>query len=263
MPARSGPSRIGNKSFTPNEALTPINRHLVACSFFGLTRARLGAIAMTKTEMEHHRNAYYEHVANAKAALKQKLFHHAMRFAACSWEHIDGMMQYERKYEGRDSLNQEGIDLVLHYAPLIFDADSLDNLESRLKGQKRIAKHADTNFEHGLARARAVMWDAHRLWNQIELRSEVRQDNLRTEFGGDQHQWRALAEAWQEIGLIVRVPDGGSYRLSFNTNMSEATTARCPTCGAVAKAPKAKFLEKRHCPKCGVVVSFVLLARDR
>ena len=190
---------------------------------------------MTKTEMEDHKNAYYEHVANAKAALKQRSFHQAIRFAACSWEHIDGMIQYERKYEGRESLNLEGIDLVLHFAPLLFDAESLDNLESRLKGQKRIAKHADTNFEHSLARARAVMWDAHRLWNQIGLRTEVRQDKLRTEFGGDQDQWRALAEAWQEIGLIVRVPDGGSYRLSLTTNMSEATTARCPTCGAVAK----------------------------
>ena len=27
------------------------------------------------TEMEHHRDAYYEHIANAKAALKQKSFH--------------------------------------------------------------------------------------------------------------------------------------------------------------------------------------------
>ncbi|HET6329093.1 MAG TPA: hypothetical protein VFG04_30700 [Planctomycetaceae bacterium] len=218
---------------------------------------------MKNSELEDHRNAYYEHISNAKAALKQKAFHQAMRFAACSWEHIDGTIQYERKKESKESFNLEGIDLVLHYAPLIFDAESLDNLESRLKGQKRIAKHADINFEHGLAKARAVMWDAHRLWNQIELRREVRQDKLRTEFGGDQDQWRALAEAWQEIGLIVRVPADSSYRLSFTTDMSEATTARCPTCGAVAKAPKAKFLEKRHCPKCGAAVSFVLLGRHR
>jgi hypothetical protein len=217
---------------------------------------------MNKTEMELHRAAYHQHISDAKSALKQKAFREAMTSAVSSWDHLDGMMQYERKYESKESFSVEGIDLVLKYAPLLFDIESLDKLEALLKSQRRIAKHVSANLEDGVARARAAMWDAHRLWNQIESRSEVRQDKLRAELGGDQDRWRALADAWQEIGLISRMSDSGSYRLSLSTNMNEAALARCPACAAVAKAPKARFLEERHCPKCGATVSFVLLARE-
>ncbi len=217
---------------------------------------------MTKIEMERHTAAYYQHLSRAISALKRKAFGEAMVSAVCSWDHIDGMMQYERKYESKESFTVEGIDLVLKYAPLLFDFESLDKLEALLKSQRRIAKNASANLEDGIARARATMWDAHRLWNQIESQPEVTHDKLRAELGGDQDRWRSLADEWQKSELIVQLPAGGSYRLSLSTDMNEVALAKCPACGALAKAPKAKLLQERHCPKCAATVSFVLLARD-
>jgi hypothetical protein len=219
-------------------------------------------MAMTKIEMERHRAAYYQHLSDATSALKRKAFREAMVSAVHSWDHIDGMMQYERKYESKESFSIQGIDLVLKYAPLLLDFESLDKLDALLKSQRRIAKNASANLEDAIARARATMWDAHRLWNQIESQAEVSHDKLRTELGGDQDRWRSLTEEWQEIELITRLPVGGSYRLSLSTDMNEVVLAKCPACGALARAPKAKLLQDRHCPKCTATVSFVLLARD-
>jgi hypothetical protein len=216
---------------------------------------------MTKADMQSHRDAYYACISEAKSAHKLGHFRQVVTSAVSSLDHIDGMMQYERKYENKESFSIEGIDLALKYAPLLFDFETLDKLETLLKTQRRIAKHGPANLEHGLSHARAAMWEARRFWNHLESHGETRQDQIRSTLGGDQHQWRVLAEAWQEMGLVSRTPENGSYRLSLSTDMDRVALGKCPACAAVAKAPKTKFLEKRHCPKCGATVLFVLLAR--
>jgi hypothetical protein len=217
---------------------------------------------MTKAEMEAHRDAYYQHLSDAKSALERKAVPDAISLAISSWDHIDGMMQYERKYESKESFDVEGIDLVLNYAPLLFDLSSLERLEALVKNQRRIAKLVNHDLDASIARARARIWDAHRLWNQLEGRRNQSYDTAAAELGGDRDRWRPLAEAWCELGIVSRRAIGRSYALAFSTDMDESVAAKCPTCGFIAKAPKAKLLELRHCPKCRAKVSFVLLAAE-
>ena len=120
--------------------------------------------------MEAHRVQYHLVIAKAHAAEQAGLYREAIASALSSWDHIDGMMQYERKYEEASVSNFDGIDLVLRYAPLLFDFESLDKLESLLKNQRRIAKNSTGNLSERLGPARELMWVAHRVWNDFERR---------------------------------------------------------------------------------------------
>ncbi len=217
---------------------------------------------MTKAETEIHREEYHALISKARCAEQEGLYREALDLALSSWDHIDGMMQYERKYDNREFVNVEGIDLVLKYAPFLFDFQSLDRLEALLKTQRRIERNTSEDLSDDLSMARTLMWETHRLWNLLEQNSEWRQDELRPALGGDQDRWRSMSETWEKMGLIRRTPDGRSHRLALYTQMRAAILAKCPSCGAVVKAAKAKLLESVLCPNCRQRVLFVLLLRD-
>lgn len=219
-------------------------------------------MAMTKPELEKHSDEYHALMARARAAEQQGLVCEAVEVALSSWQYIDGMMQYERKYEDEEFASVEAIDIVLEHAPLLLDFQSLDRLEVLLKDFRRIDKNTSESLADKLANGRALMWDAHRLWDHLEQHPEARQDQLRQILGGDQNKWRSIAETWENMGLVRRTPEGGSYRLALSTRMEEVVSAKCSSCGAVAKAPKAMFFEQQPCPRCGATVHFVLLCKD-
>ena len=217
---------------------------------------------MTKAEMEYDRAEYYAWIAKARAAQQKYLFGEAIALAMSSWDHIDGMMQYERRYESRESFNIEGIEIVLQFAPLLFDFTRLEKLETFLKNQRRIAKNASDDLAAKISDAKVLMWEAHRFWNHLEQHAEVRQDDLRREFGGGPDGWWFISETWEAMGLTRRIPEGGSYHLEFSTQMDLPALAKCPSCGAVVRAPKARFVEEVVCPKCQAEDYFVILSRE-
>jgi hypothetical protein len=219
-------------------------------------------MAMTKAEMELARANYFARLSDARLALQTGLYAIAIQHAVSSLEFVDGMMQFERKYEKREFKSIETIDIVLRYAPLIFDYQSLDALDSLLRSQKRIDKNASADLAAMLARARQLMWDAHRFWDLLEQSREFRQDEARKTLGGDQDCWRWLAESWEAMGYLRRTPEGGSYRLALITRMDDAVMARCPECGATGRAPKSKVLYEINCPKCRARVCFVILSKE-
>jgi hypothetical protein len=220
-------------------------------------------MALKKAEMESHQAEYHALISQTRLALQEGLYAKAVELASSSWDFIDGMMQYERKYEGKEFDSVEGIDIVLEFAPLLFNFQSLDKLELLLKSQRRIDKHASDDLADRLSKARTRMWEAHRLWNHLERVSESNQEEFCSELGGDQTVWRTIAETWEEMGLIRRTPDGRSHRVALKTRMDEPVVAKCPSCAAIAKARKAKLLEEVTCPKCERAVVFVILANQR
>lgn len=219
-------------------------------------------MAMTKAEMEAHRAQYFVLVSDARDAQQNGLYKKAVEAAVSSWDYVVGMMQYERKYEQKESVSVEGIEIVLKLAPFLLDLGSLEKLAALLKSQRRIEKHASGALASGIETAKALLWDAYRLWQHLEAHPDARQDALRATFGGDQDRWRGMAETWEKMELIRRTPEGGSYRLALSTRRDEPTLAKCPGCGVVAKAAKAKLFAEVTCPKCRKVVEFVLLNRQ-
>lgn len=217
---------------------------------------------MKKTEMEAHHQKYQDLMSEALSAGKNGSYRKAVELALSSWDHIDGMMQYQRKYEAAEFTSIGAIDLILKYAPLLFDFRSLDRLELLLKDRRRIEKHTFESLGDKLAEARSLMWDAHRLWDYLEFHPDARQDELRERLGGSQDRWRSLATEWEAMGLLRRTADGRSYRLALCTRMGQIVPAKYSACGAVTEAPKAMFLEELTCPECRAKVSFVILARE-
>jgi hypothetical protein len=222
----------------------------------------LFAMAMKKADMESHRDEYYARISKARSALSQGHYHQAVQFACSSWDFVDGMMQYERKYEDREFKSIEGIDIVLDYAPLLFDVESLDGLETLLRTQRRIDRNASDDLADKLAKARFLMWEAHRAWSHLENVQKAMQDRLHGALGGDANVWRYLVKSWEQMGLVHRESDGQVHQVALATQMDLTVSGKCPSCGAVGKARKAKFLESVACPKCSQQVHFVILATE-
>ena len=212
--------------------------------------------------MESHCTQYQTVLTDVRHAIQVCDYKRGIALAVSAWDHIDGMMQFQRKYGGQESVDVEAIDIVLNFAPVLFDFESLDKLDGLLKSQRRIEKNASTKLTNLRAKATQLMWDSHRLWNYLERNPGHSQDELVHSLGGDHDRWRGLVETWEKIGLLSRIADRGSYLLSFSTRMDEPTLAKCPSCAAVGKAHKSQFLNEVSCPKCHSVVSFVFLATD-
>jgi hypothetical protein len=217
-------------------------------------------MAKTKTELEQHREEYYAKVAAARAAQQEGDFRKAIEFAVLSWPYVDGMMQYERKYEERTFDSIEAIDIFLTYAPLVFDFVNLEVLAALLKTQRRIEKNTSGDLSDALAKARESIRDAHQLWNHWEGKGELCQDEADQNAGVDADRWQWIADHWEKMGLIRLTRDGGKVQIEFCTRMDEPTAAKCPSCGVVGKAPKSKLLDDVNCPKCRARVQFVILA---
>lgn len=210
--------------------------------------------------MESARDEYYARMERAHAAERDGLYRIAVEWALSAWGFIDGMMQFERRYEKKEFASVVAIDIVLRYAPLLLDSKSLDTLESLLRESKRIERITSDDMGEKLATAREQMWLNHRLWSHLEATPGARQDELRQVLGGEQHYWRDVSEIWAKMGLLKRQPDGGSYRLNFSTRMGELTHGKCPACGKVVEAPKAMFFDDLTCPQCRTSAAFVLVA---
>lgn len=142
------------------------------------------------------------------------------------------------------------------------DSASLEQLDTLLLERKRIDKNASDDLADELSVAVAQLWDCRRLWRHLEANPCARQDALRRTLGGDQETWRAIAESWEQLGLLMRTPEGGSYRLEFRTRMDNPITAKCGLCGVIVKGAKSKLLEPRTCPKCKSPSEFTLLVQQ-
>jgi hypothetical protein len=218
---------------------------------------------MTKAEMEEHDRQYHALMAQAHEALRQGLVRRAVQHALAAWDHIDGMMQYDRKYEKASFNTIPAVDLVLRYAPLLLDFRQLDRLEALLKEYRRIERDTTADVGDQLAQARARMRNAHRLWDYIEHHPDVRQAELRAVLGGEQQGWADIVTAWEKMRLLRRISDGNTYRLEFRTRMGQLVPAKCPECGNLTEGPKAMFLDKMPCPHCKKQASFVMLPDEQ
>lgn len=216
-------------------------------------------MAKKKAEMEADHREYEGRMRVAYQAEAKGLYRDAVEAAMTAWPFIDGMMQFGKKFGEGEFGSVPAIDIVLRYAPLLFDTSSLDSLAALLKEYKRIERDTSHDMGAKLAMARQRMSQNHRLWTHLENNTDCRQAELAQMLGGDQDYWRSVAEGWERMGLLKRTPEKGTYRLALHTRMDAVIWALCPFCGQKAEAPKAMFLEKMTCPTCSKLVGFVLL----
>jgi hypothetical protein len=218
-------------------------------------------MAKLKVDLQSERKEYVDHMESCRGAHNAGNYTTALELANSACDFIDGMMQFEHRFEGRDSWTTiESIDYVLCYSPLTFEKQYLDRLAILIKSQRRIQKNMTTDLTQSIAKAISIMHDAYRLWNHIEVHDDVRQDDLRKTLGGDQDQWRWIAETWVKMGIVHRIPESHSYRLQLVTRLNDQIRGKCPHCGVIGKATKHRLLDAIECPKCHVQSAFVLLS---
>lgn len=218
-------------------------------------------MAKNKAELQADCESYRNIASKVRSALEQRQFSEAVDLAVSAFEFIDGMMQFERRFENRtDRKSVQAIDCVLQFAPLLLDSVSLQKVSDILKSQKRIEKNTTADLTTNLSKAFALLWQAHRLWHQLEQQPETIQDSLRRDLGGDQDLWRWIVEKWDEMGLVRRTPERNTYRLSLATRLEEQVRGKCPACGVTGKATKERLLDPINCPKCKANVYFVFLS---
>lgn len=215
---------------------------------------------MKKAEMEEHVEQYLNIMEKVSRMERLGLIQSAVKLAVSAWDHIDGMMQYENRYADREFSTIPAIEIVLKYAPMLFEFEMLDHLETLLTQRRRIDNKTSTSLKDQLAIARDHLKDNHRLWNLIESQGPVKQRDLRQILGGQQDYWRSVCETWELMGMVRRVPDTGSYQVSHTTRMGEIITGKCPRCGSTAEAPKSMLLDPMTCPDCKQSVYFVFLS---
>lgn len=217
-------------------------------------------MAMKKSELEFQREQYERLLSSARSAEQSGMYRASLEHAMSAWQYIDGMMQYERRYEKVDFNSIPAIDLVLKYAPLLFQHESLARLENLLADFKRIEKLTAADMGQRLNAARERLWLNHRLWSFLEENPGTRQDQLATQLGGDQDYWRSIAESWEKMGILSRSPVANSYCLTIVTRLGQVVSAKCPHCGTVVQAPKAMLLEESSCHQCSQMVSYVFMS---
>ena len=62
-------------------------------------------------------------------AYENRLYVKAVELALVSWEYIDGMIRYERRYEDNGELHSiSAIEMVLKVSPFLFDRASLERV---------------------------------------------------------------------------------------------------------------------------------------
>ena len=212
---------------------------------------------MKKHELAHQYDQYNGIVRQARELEAQGELLAAIASCKQAWPYADGMMQYGRRYEDQEYQSLEAIEIVLKHAPLLFDFESLGELCDLLKLFRRIDKNTEEDLSGRLSGAEELMRAAHKLWNCIENAPGICQDQLRKTLGGDQTQWRTIAEAWETMGVLRRDSIAGSYKLRFSTQMDLPSHAKCASCGSMHEAQKSAFLEKQDCPQCHTRTNFV------
>jgi len=217
---------------------------------------------MTKAELQAHRDEYDALVVRAKAAEELGLLRKAVEYGLAAWVHIDGMIQFARRYESQETVAVEAIDLVLIYAPALLDFTSLSTLETLLKTHKRIEKGSGDDLSDRLKIATAEMWDAHRMWAYLEANPGATFKQACSSLGGDAKRWQRFAKLWARMGLLHRSGEN-SQCLSFSTRLGAVVPAKCRYCGDIAEAPKAMFLEPVGCTVCGKTSFFVFVAEKQ
>jgi hypothetical protein len=221
-------------------------------------------MAKNKAALQHDYDRHRALMIEARSAVECGDYQKAVHVAVSALEHVDGMMQFYRRFmEGKEFKSVDSVDLVLKYAPLLFDASSLQAIAELLKSQRRIEKNTTADLGSKLSDANSLMWNAHRLWRLLEEQSFLSEDSVRSNLGEDGRASRCLIETWDQMGVVIGSRKSGSYILSLVTKLNEPISGKCSSCGSIRSAPKIEHLQEFVCVDCKTAVYFVLLDDSR
>lgn len=210
-------------------------------------------MAPTKAELAEGRDAYYNLLFQSKTALEKRHYYDALGFASAAMTYVDGMMQFERRFENRTISTIECFDIIVRFAPPLFRLRDLDALAALLASQKRIERNSSTSYLAQVPHARSRLFKAYRLWEGFERQGSVPVNDPQL----IQHD--LTLQDWLQMGLVHQVTDSNEVRWALVTSLSRTVRAKCASCGKIAGAAKRRFLEPCKCPQCANSVWFTIV----
>lgn len=217
---------------------------------------------MNKAEMEEHWRRYLSLVEQAQSAEKQRSFVRVIELARASWDHIDGMLRHQRNNPAFGVRNLDGIELVLRYAPLVFDEGMLNQAEEFLKSKRRVAKESPVDLVAAIESARERLWLAYAIWDQLEREERCSLSALETRHRDCRSDLRLTLLVWESLNIVRRWHSGDTDWIGFCSWALGTTAAKCPGCGVVARHARRAIHEETMCHSCRHRGRFVRVADE-
>lgn len=216
---------------------------------------------MTTSQNEQHWLEYAAAIDAAQQAERQRQYARVVELAAESWDYIEGMLQHTRSEAMTAGVELDGILLVLLYAPLVFDVETLDRLEEWLEANRRVVKHSTTDLFEGVVQARDTMWRAHKLWDHLERHGQCEIAALEERFSSTEFDFRKALAIWQSMQIVRCTTTNGAPLVRLGAWADERLTLKCPSCGTVAPLARSAVYKETSCPRCTKPVVFVMVAK--
>lgn len=208
-----------------------------------------------KAELESEHKQCRAITLRAIAAEREHRYGEAIDLSVSSLKHLDGSIQYERKYLKVEDSQLPTIGIVLVYAPPLFRRDALESVGEVFAKNRRVAKSSGQDLKAQLDHAFDVMDVSFRAWLELDASELLPTSQMRS----NPAIVDTLYRIWEKIGLIAKVSHGLQTKWSFLTRLEEPTHAKCSRCGHVITGKKIDLLEETRCPMCSVANRFVIL----
>lgn len=229
-------------------------------SCFGIVPGCQPEEPMAKADLQADQTAYDAILSMAREAERAGLYGEALEHATRAWPHLEGMMQFERRWEGAEFRSVPCIDLVLRLAPPLLHERALNALGELLKARKSIDRHASDDLAARLRLAREQLQLAYRLWRQLETAPSTPQVSLGVVLGAPQSVVLETLDRWVEMGIAARAGVGSSLEISLSVDLGRPTLAKCPVCGTTHTLPRRQAVAATDCPDCNQRTELTLLA---
>lgn len=175
-----------------------------------------------------------------------------------SLPHVVGMLQFEKKYQGRQFASVEIIDLGITSAVCQLDSSFFKSLEAFLTEQKLLSKLLTADPWEGFALGTSQLATACQAWGYLDSHSPCAIQEL-YHICNDQTKlvdW--LVYSWEQNYLVARHIANDTQFVSTFLHPDEKVTGQCPYCGASGSGKRHLFWTETNCPRCNTPVCFVV-----
>lgn len=212
---------------------------------------------MSKAILQAAQVAYDDAVAQARAYEREGRLDEAIASSKKAWQYVEDMMKFERRWEKREFSSVPCIDMVLRYAPLLLDEESLSDLEALLKSRKSIDRLASDDLAAQLQKARDHLSDARKVWAMLDGRDWTDSAEIVRLSGVGAAAGRKSLTDWQKIGAIEARDVDGRREIRPVFADARPTVAACRFCGSDVQCTCGETLQPRACAKCGKTSCFI------
>ena len=205
---------------------------------------------MKIAELEAHHDAYMDSERTICTMVENREFPAVFSICVESFPHIISAISFRKKR----SITPETPDLlafatICRYAPPLFEHAAIESLFAFVKSTRALAQH-ENDYLCSIEGARKREQLAYSLWNHLEEKPGMLHCDIGAKLMAAPEDVEEIVELWEDLGVIVRRPEDGTFRLYFRTRLNAEVEGLCLNCGARGKGRKELFYKPAMCQKC-------------